>query len=117
MRVLVCGGRNFEDSEMLDMVLDEVHAETPITLVIQGLQSGADTLAARWADRHHIPCDGYRAEWRRYGKPAGPIRNTRMLTEGEPDLVIAAPGGSGTADMVNQARRANVPVREIAYAR
>jgi hypothetical protein len=36
-----------------------------------------------------------------------------MLLEGKPDLVVAFPGGKGTADMVRRARKANVPVKEI----
>jgi predicted Rossmann-fold nucleotide-binding protein len=36
-----------------------------------------------------------------------------MLTKGKPDIVIAFPGGSGTADMICQARKAGVPVEEI----
>lgn len=45
------------------------------------------------------------------GKAAGPIRNQRMLDEGKPDLVVAFPGGRGTADMVRRAKAAGVPVR------
>jgi UDP-N-acetylmuramoylalanine-D-glutamate ligase len=41
------------------------------------------------------------------------MRNKWMLTDGKPDLVIAFPGGRGTASMVNLARAAGVPVTEI----
>lgn len=50
------------------------------------------------------------ADWGRYGKAAGPIRNQEMLESGI-DLVIALPGGRGTADMVRRAEGAGVPVR------
>ena len=49
-----------------------------------------------------------------YDANAGPRRNARMLAEGKPDLVVAFPGGRGTADMVSKARAAKVEVMEIA---
>jgi hypothetical protein len=112
MRVLVCGGRNFHDGDMLIEALNEIHAATPITLVIQGGAAGADRLAGYWAYRRAIECKVYPAQWKRYGnRIAGPIRNQLMLDDGKPDLVVAFPGGSGTADMVRRARTAGVPVR------
>ncbi|MEM9912925.1 MAG: hypothetical protein AAF922_19365 [Pseudomonadota bacterium] len=44
------------------------------------------------------------------GRAAGPIRNKEMLDEGCPDLVVAFPGGRGTANMVKQAQAAGVEV-------
>jgi hypothetical protein len=52
------------------------------------------------------------AEWKKHGKRAGPLRNMRMLEEWKPDGVAAFPGGSGTADMIAQARNAGVKVWE-----
>jgi len=53
------------------------------------------------------------ANWRTHGKAAGPIRNQQMLDEGRPHLVVAFPGGTGTADMVRRAKAAGVPVMEV----
>ena len=53
------------------------------------------------------------ADWEKHGKAAGPKRNKRML-EWKPDLVVAFPGGKGTANMVQQARQAGVEVIEVA---
>lgn len=68
--------------------------------------------AAEWARRSHVPVESYPADWRR-GKGAGPERNARMLAEGWPDLVVAFPGGRGTADMVRRAKAAGVRVVEV----
>ena len=84
-----------------------------ITHVIHGGSSGADALAGRWAHLASIPYTVYPANWERHGKAAGPLRNQRMLDEGKPDLVIAFPGGRGTADMVRRAKEAGVEVREV----
>lgn len=114
MRVLICGGRSFSDWVLLGDTLDKFHQQTPFSAVIHGAQTGADTLAGEWAEQRGIEIDWFRADWKKYGRSAGPIRNTRMLAEGKPDLVIAFKGGKGTRDMVAQARAANVPVEVIA---
>lgn len=52
----------------------------------------------------------FRANSRKHGRAAGPIRNQQMLDEGKPHLVVAFPGGTGTADMVRRAQAAGVLV-------
>lgn len=106
MRVLVTGGRSFEEWSKVQRLLSEVKP----TVVIQGGAPGADRLAAKWADINGIPLVTYPALWKQ-GKKAGPIRNAFMLADSRPDLVIAFPGGSGTADMVSRAEAAGIPVR------
>jgi predicted Rossmann-fold nucleotide-binding protein len=113
MRVLVCGGREFTDQRMLSERLNVLHRERGITHVIAGGARGADTLAADWAKAQGIPCDVYMADWDGLGRKAGPIRNQRMLDEGKPDIVVAFPGGQGTADMMRRARTAGLEVLEI----
>lgn len=113
MRVLICGGREFQDVTWLWSVMDELHAKTPISEVIAGGAPGADTLGAEWAQERGIPCRVFMADWDAHGRAAGPIRNQRMLDEGRPELVIAFPGGRGTADMVRRAREAGVTVQIV----
>ena len=113
MRVLVCGGRKFSDYQLLAQTLDALHAERPISLIIHGAARGADTLAHEWAAHNRVNIDFYRADWNKYKKAAGPIRNTRMLMDGKPQLVVAFEGGDGTADMIEQARAAGVTVKVI----
>jgi len=52
------------------------------------------------------------ADWETHGRAAGPIRNEKMLTW-KPDLVVAFPGGVGTADLVRRAEAAGVPVQRF----
>lgn len=114
MRVLVCGGRNYDDQARVNAVLDKLHTEAGIDLVIQGGARGADRHAATWCLLARVPGQTFEADWENQGTFAGPARNRRMLAEGRPDLVIAFPGGRGTADMVKKARKAGVEVIEIA---
>jgi predicted Rossmann-fold nucleotide-binding protein len=110
MRVLVCGGRDYTDYESLGYHLGTLRAKHSISLIIHGGQRGADTMAGTWARENNIPVQAYMAEWTRYDKAAGPIRNQRMLDEGKPDLVVAFPGNRGTRRMVKQARDHGVDV-------
>lgn len=109
MRVLVCGGRDWDDWESVYRELDK---RSP-TMVINGGAMGADQNARMWARDKNVPCVTLEADWTRLGRRAGPIRNQAMLDELRPDLVLAFPGGRGTADMVRRARKAGVEVVEV----
>jgi hypothetical protein len=113
MRILVCGGRSYWNRERVYEVLDELHDGT-ITCVITGGAPGADGLAMQWAQARGVQLDLHYADWKEHGKAAGPIRNQRMLDEGSVDLVVAFPGGVGTADMVRRARERGVQVLDVA---
>lgn len=112
--VLVCGGRDFRDYNLLTSVLDELHREEPIWLVVHGDARGADRLAGLWATCTNVAVHAHPARWDLYGRAAGPIRNRAMLeSQFSVDLVVAFPGGHGTEDMVKQARAKGVPVLEV----
>lgn len=112
-KVLVCGGRQYADTFKVFEVLDGLMNEYEDTIfVIQGGATGADQRAKEWAEVRGMPCAEVKALWKFYDKSAGPRRNEWMLALA-PDLVLAFPGGRGTADMVRRAELAGVPVREI----
>lgn len=114
MRVLVCGGRDYDDLATVFATLDAVHAERPISMIIEGGAEGADYLAARWSVVREIPEHRrFTPDWAIHGKAAGPVRNQRMLDEGKPDLVVAFPGGRGTDDMTRRAIKAGIGVHFV----
>jgi hypothetical protein len=116
MIVLVCGGRHYADRVRVFAVLDAAHAMHGFTLLVHGAATGADTLADAWAKARGVPRKPYpvtRAEWKRLGLRAGPIRNAAMLAKEKPQLGIAFPGGSGTADMVEKLEAAGVEVINV----
>lgn len=111
MKVLVCGGRNFNDALTLGSWLGGIHKNNgPITLLIEGGAPGADFMARKFAEWLGIPTQTFEADWDRHGRSVGPLRNKQMLEEGRPDLVVAFEGGKGTANMVAQATAAGVKV-------
>lgn len=124
MNILVCGGRDYCKYSVIKNTLEDLIndvwcecEDTNITF-IQGGASGADFLCKvfvldEYADVSQVSMKEFKADWKTYGKRAGMLRNKQMLDEGKPDLVVAFPGGNGTADMISQAKLAGVEVIEI----
>lgn len=111
MKILVCGGRAFTNYQLVhDTLLPYIDWDTTI---IEGGANGADKCASIFASFYNVHHQQYKAEWSKYGKSAGYRRNIQMLEAGKPDLVIAFPGGKGTTNMVEIARKAGVKVIEI----
>lgn len=120
-KILVCGGRNYKDKSKVHLTLtqycidngfcsdDDYQMPFGITLVHGGAK-GADELADAWGVINWIPVIVYKPEWKKYGAGAGPIRNQQMLDKEKPDVVIAFPGGKGTADMIQRAKKAGVKI-------
>lgn len=107
-KVLVCGGRDYGEADKVEEVLSALDP----SLIIEGGARGADSLARLWATKNGVHVCTVNALWDFYGKRAGHIRNSVMLSL-NPDLVVALPGGRGTANMVAQAREAGIEVLEV----
>ena len=116
LRILVCGGREYNDKERLGRILDSVHANAQSggkdLIIIHGNARGADLLADQYAREKSLGVLPFPADWDTHGKRAGFIRNKQMLDEGKPHGVIAFPGGIGTRMMVGLAKRYGIPVKE-----
>lgn len=120
MRVLICGSRDYTPDAMLPAVvrgLSDVFMDD-VLVIIEGEAKGADTLAKEAAEQAGCEVDAYPADWKTHGRSAGPIRNKKMLTDGKPDLVVAflnkpESESRGTANMIQQAQKAGIPVYVI----
>jgi len=114
MRVIVCGGRDYRNQKRVFDVLDALRKRYICRItVVHGAAKGADFLAGSWARLTHlVEEEPHPADWSKHGKAAGILRNREMLDAGA-ELVIAFPGGRGTANMVSIAEKAGVPVRRI----
>ena len=113
MKILVCGGRDFNNKKALYEALDANTKKSKDITIIHGAARGADSLAQEWADERGWPCLRFPADWEKNGKAAGPMRNQMMLDVARPDLVMAFPGGRGTKDMINRTLKMNMSVLEI----
>lgn len=110
IRVLVCGGRDWEDELAVELALNCLNELHGIECIVHGAARGADTLAMQWANRRGVKHRPFPANWDAHGLGAGRRRNRQMLREAEPDLVVAFPGGSGTLDMIEISEKAGIPV-------
>lgn len=111
-RVIVCGDRNWSNRERLDEYLNQHDENFGPLYIIQGGARGADSMAGNWAAVRARPSVKVPANWKKYGRSAGPIRNRKML-ERKPDMVIAFHDNihesKGTKDMLRAAKEALVP--------
>ncbi len=106
----VCGGRDYKDANRVHDVL-RIHVGVD-DVVVHGGAPGADTMAGAWArafSRHELPI---RALWDHLGRSAG-VRRNAVIAALPLRLLIAFPGGRGTADMVAKARAKGIEVLEI----
>lgn len=103
---LICGGRYFARQEMFDSVMSLLCEKNGCPdRIVHGGATGADAMADAWGKRMAIDVIAMPADWAT-GRSAGPIRNQRMLEDHTPAVVVAFPGGKGTADMVRRAKEA-----------
>lgn len=104
--VAVTGGRDYSDREHVFSVLDKLHQEHRFEVLVHGGAKGADALAAEWCNQAGVfqcifPVTP--ALWSRIGKRAGPLRSHIMQVVTRPTLLVAFPGGEGTAGAVKSA--------------
>jgi hypothetical protein len=111
---IFCGDRNWSDA---DLIRDVLMRCPPGTIIIEGEARGADTLARIEAEKCGFTVLRFPADWKAYGRAAGPVRNTAMLKalldSPDPDKWVIAfhndiASSKGTKNMVEQARRKGV---------
>lgn len=113
-KVLICGDRFWTNYARILACVQKAHKTSPIAIIIEGDCKGADKMAGQAAAACGIPFIAYPAQWDKYRKAAGPIRNQQMLDEGRPTEVWAFHNdimhSTGTADMVARACKAYLKV-------
>ena len=104
MKVLICGDKNWKSYEVIE---EYIKTLPPGSIVIHGDCRGADRMAGFLADRYGHTVIRCPAEWEKYGRAAGPIRNRRMIEDYHPERVVAfhdnIDKSKGTADMIRVA--------------
>ncbi len=111
MRVLVTGSRGWSDESVVYGRLARLPADT---VIVNGGAGGADQIAHEAALLHGHRSETYHADWEKYGKRAGLVRNLEML-DTKPDLVLAFWDGKsrGTAHCIAAAKVRGIPVEVI----
>lgn len=122
MKVLVCGGRHFSNYSVLSSILDDCLTKCNYgeeIEIVSGGCKGADSLAERYANENNIAMKIFPANWTKYGKAAGPIRNKEMVNyiKNYNSIVVAfiSKDSIGTKNTVKLAKSNNIPTIEILY--
>lgn len=108
LKVVIAGCRDYsnydEAKEYIDFCLKNIRSENKI-VIISGCASGADALGERYALENGFEIEKFPAEWEKYGRSAGPIRNGKMAETA--DYVICFWDGKsrGTRNMIESAKK------------
>jgi len=119
--VIICGSREFENYELLKEKCNTILSRKLIdpdikVVIISGCAKGADSLGEKYASEIGLEILKYPADWDKYGKRAGYLRNKQMAEIGNAVIAFMVPGENknrGTKNMISLARASNLLVREI----
>lgn len=104
MKIIISGTRTFNDydtfKKVIRLALIKQNAVKEELEIVTGGCRGVDLLGERWAKENNIPIKRFDAEWKKYGRQAGPIRNRAMAKYG--DFLVAVWDGDspGTLNMI-----------------
>lgn len=110
MKLIVTGGRNYDDIEMIYSVLE---AFKPSLIIEGGCETGADLHARNFALFNGVPNSTYHADWKNKGRSAGPIRNKLMCEQNKDAVIVAFPGGNGTKDCTEKGLKLGMRVYKV----
>ncbi len=113
-RVIVAGSRHFNDYELFSSVVDKylLHIRDEYELIIvSGHCSGADLMGERYAKENGFEVEIFPAEWKKYGKSAGPRRNKQMVDVADIAIAFPSANGRGTQSMIKYANEKGIPVK------
>ena len=105
MKLAIVGSRNYTDYETFKSAVSRVVEKEDITHVISGGASGVDKLAEKWAKDNNIQLIVFTANWKKYGKGAGPLRNTQIVEECDYMIAFPSKSGRGTQDSIRKAEK------------
>lgn len=115
MKIIVAGGRDFDDYEKLCSALAQVVCMSPELEIVHGGAKGADSLAGHWCWRQHVGYRIFLPDWDKHGKRAGPLRNAEMARYAEMLIAFWDGKSRGTHDMIRRALSEGLEVHVYRY--
>lgn len=115
MRMLITGSRDWTDSQMIHWEMAGFAGIlTPVTVVHGACPTGADDLADKIAREVGWNVERHPADWRLYGRSAGPIRNALMVQAGaDVCLAFIRNGSRGATMCADLAEKAGIPTHRF----
>ena len=117
-KTIIAGGRDFMDYNLLKEKVNKILQEKKVThkiVIISGCARGADTLGLRYASENAFDVEEYPADWDKYGKKAGYMRNVEMAKNADALIAFWDGKSKGTKHMIDIATERNLPIRVIRY--
>lgn len=116
-KVIIAGGREFNDYKLMCKKVDRIlsNKNTSEIQIISGNARGADKLGEKYAKDNNISLMCFPANWERYGKRAGYIRNEQMANEADALIAFWDGKSKGTKHMIDIARSKGLLIRVIKY--
>jgi hypothetical protein len=111
MKIIIAGSRTYNDYELLKRVCDETLSL--ITEIVSGTANGADKLGERYAKEKGYPIKQFPADWNKYGKSAGYIRNKQMAEYADALIAFWDGKSKGTKHMIDLAKLNNLKIFNI----
>lgn len=115
MRVIIAGGRAFDDYDLLCSKCDTVLSEQSDIEIVSGTARGADTLGERYANERGYRIKQFPADWNKYGKRAGYLRNEQMALYADALIAFWDGESKGTKHMIELAKKHGLKVKVIQY--
>ena len=117
-KLIIAGGRDFDDMELLATTVQHL-VETELAdysvSIVSGMARGADALGYLFAHQRGVVVHEYPAQWDRYGKKAGYMRNTQMAKESDGLLAFWDGESKGTNHMIDSMRQLNKVIYLVPY--
>lgn len=115
MKIAIVGYRKFNDySKFLEEISSAlIKWDWEITEIVSGGADGADTLAELFAAELDVPITIHKAQWYRYGRAAGPVRNGLIVKDSDAMIAFLHPNSRGTKDSIRQMDEAGKPIHII----
>ena len=114
-KIIVAGGRDFNDYSLLEKKLDRLLENKPDVEIVSGLARGADSLGLKYASQKNLPVKKFPANWKEYGTMAGYERNIQMADYADACVCFWNGKSRGTKHMIRIARKFNLQLRIIKY--
>jgi hypothetical protein len=115
IKVIIAGGRDFQDWDKLVDVCDRAFKDYPQIEIVSGVANGADRLGERYANERGHLIKRYPADWDKYGKSAGYRRNAEMANYAGALIAFWDGTSRGTSHMINLAREKGLKLLIIKY--
>jgi hypothetical protein len=116
MKVIIAGGRDFNNGQSVIYAVSKFEKEVGlITEIVCGMAEGADMMGFNYATMWGIPVKEFPADWNKYKKAAGPIRNKQMADYADALIAFWNGNSKGTMNMIVEATNRGLKVYVFRY--